>query len=70
MNLTSLYAMALQNQSMSKTFNSSTFYTYVYPGTGSSVNVNVSVSNFSISEQNGVALGYYGQVQGNADRCS
>ena len=70
MNLSTLYAQALQTQAMSKTFNTSTFYTYQYPGTSSSININVSVAKFSISEANGVALGYYGQVQGNQERCS
>ena len=64
MNLTTLYAQALQSQALSKTFNTSTWYSYTYPNIDVAININVSVSNFNISE-NGVVLGYYAQVQGN-----
>lgn len=68
MNLSTLYAQALQTQALSKTFNTSSWYAYTYPGSNVSVNINVSVSNFSISES-GVVLGFYGQVQDNS-KCS
>jgi hypothetical protein len=63
MNLSTLYAQALQSQALSKTFNTSTWYAYTYPNTNVAININVSVSNFNISDD-GVVLGYYGQVQG------
>ena len=70
MNLTSLYAKALQKQAMSKTFNISTIYTYKYPSSNMAIGVNVSVQIFNISQQKGVTVGYYGQVVGASDRCS
>lgn len=63
MNLSTLYAQALQSQALSKTFNTSTWYSYTYPNTNTAININVSVSNFNISDD-GVVLGFYGQVQG------
>lgn len=70
MNLSSLFARAMQSQPISKTFNTSGLYNYTYPRSDNYISVNVSVQNFSISAQDGVALGYYGKVAGSPDRCS